>query len=106
MLEGIEPTDTTFEPITVQVRDASNPGNVRDVEIVGIIATKASAHLPGAVPLAAAFDAVFPKPESNLHFVKLAAGRRRRATRRKNIENDAAAPRACRRDSLRKLIDD
>ncbi len=103
-LTGVKPGDTTFEPIKVQVRDAANPSNVRDVEIIGIFTTKASAIYQGLYLASGAFDAVFPKPDRSVHFVKLAAGVDS-VKEAKYIEATLSS-RGVQADSIRKLVDD
>jgi putative ABC transport system permease protein len=103
-LSGIDATDTTFAPIKIQVRDASNPANVREVSIIGIFTTKASAVYQGLYLSPAAFDAVFPKTEYSAHFVKVAPGTDS-VEEAKYIESTLSSQ-GVQGDSLRKLIDD
>jgi putative ABC transport system permease protein len=103
-LSGVKPTDTTFAPIDVQVRDASNPNVVRDIEIVGIFTTKASAVYQGLYLAPGGFDATFPKPEFSEHLVKLAPGVNS-VTEAKHIEATLSSL-GVQADSIRKLVDD
>ncbi|HYM15994.1 MAG TPA: FtsX-like permease family protein [Dehalococcoidia bacterium] len=103
-LTGIKPADTTFKPIKVQVRDAANPANIRDLEIVGIFSTKASAVYHGLYVAPPAFAAVFPKPDFGLHFVKVAPGVD--STREAKYIEATLSSQGVQSDSLRKLIND
>jgi putative ABC transport system permease protein len=69
-LEGIEPADRTFEPIRVTVRDSAT-NSMRAVRIIGILHTEGSGLFGGLLLSDAAFDSVFAKPESSLHYVRL-----------------------------------
>jgi putative ABC transport system permease protein len=103
-LSGVKESDKTFQPVTVQVRDATNPGTVRDVTVIGIISLKASAIFNGLYIAPTAFDALFPHPESSAHYVKLNPGvdANREA---KNIER-VLLNQGVQADSLRQQIDD
>jgi putative ABC transport system permease protein len=103
-LSGVKPTDTTFAPIKVQVRDASNPNVVRDIEIIGIFTTKASAVYRGLYLAPPAFDAAFPTPEFREHLVKVAPGVNS-VTEAKTIEATLSGL-GVQADSIRKLVDD
>ncbi len=102
-LKGIRTKDTTFKPIKIQVRDAAT-GAARDVKIVGIISTKASATFFGLWLAPQAFDAVYAQPEQTIELVKLAPGTDAKQTA-KNIEK-ALSSEGVQAQSLRKIIDD
>lgn len=72
-LDGIEPADRTFEPIRVTVRDTATD-SMRAVRIIGILHTEGSGLFGGLLLTDDAFDSVFAKPESSLHYVILRDG--------------------------------
>lgn len=103
-LSGVQATDTTFKPIAVQVRDATNPDNVRTVQIIGIFTTKASAVYSGLYVSPQTFSGLFPQPETTALLVKTAPGVNSEQEA-KTIEA-ALSPYGVQADSLRKRIDD
>jgi putative ABC transport system permease protein len=102
-IAGVTSSETVFDPIRVQVRDAASGGQ-RDVEIVGVISGKASGVYQGLFLSEPSFTDVFARPESTLHFVKLREGADARAAA-KDIEK-ALLAQGVQADSLRKLIDE
>jgi putative ABC transport system permease protein len=103
-LSGVKADETSFEPPHVQVRDAAEPGNIRDVQIIGIFTTRASGIYQGLYLSPRAFASVFPRPETTALLVKMAPGTDA-ARRAKEIEA-ALSPYGVQADSLRKLIDE
>jgi putative ABC transport system permease protein len=103
-LRGVAQGDATFAPVRIQVRDATAPDKIRDVTVIGIIRTKASALYSGLYLSPATFDAVYPRPASSLYAVKLASGANAVNTA-KSIER-ALSSRGVQADSLRKIVDD
>jgi len=102
-LAGISSSDATFDPIPIEVRDAST-GATRTVKIVGIEATEASAVYYGLYMSQPAFTEVFGKPDSTAHLVRLRPGSDAREAAR-GIEKTLTAQ-GVQADSIRKLIDD
>jgi putative ABC transport system permease protein len=102
-LEGVKDTDKTFEPITIQVRNAAT-GTTREVQIVGIISTKASATYFGLYLAPETFTEVYGVPDSTVDFVRLAPGVNAN-TAAKQIEKSLLFE-GVQADSLRKIIDD
>jgi putative ABC transport system permease protein len=103
-LKGITSKDRTFKPIHLEVRDGTDPSKVRSIEVVGVFKTSASLIYNGLYLSSQAFDAVFPRPESSIHFLKLQNGvdaAREAKTIEKALQNQGAQA-----DSLRKLIDE
>jgi putative ABC transport system permease protein len=72
-LDGIEPADRTFEPIRVTVRDSAT-NSMHEVRIIGILHTEGSGLFGGLLLTDDAFDSVFAKPESSLHYARLQDG--------------------------------
>ncbi len=103
-LQGIKPSDRTFKPVEVEVRDGTAATNTRTVHVIGVIATRASLIYNGLYLAPPAFDALFPKPESTTHFAKLQPGINATAEA-KSIEK-ALQSQGVQADSIRKLIDD
>ena len=103
-IEGVTDADKTFKPIVVQVRDGSSPGSVRDVQIIGIISTRASALYQGLWLSPQTFNNLFPRPESTVHLVKLNPGVDPTEQAR-GIEK-ALLAQGVQADSIRKIIDD
>ena len=102
-LEGVKLGDPTFVPVTVQVRDATATGTQTDVQIIGIIAPKASGIYNGLFLSPSTFSAVFTKPESSTYLLKLKPGVNS-ANAADAIEK-ALSSQGVQADSLRKLID-
>lgn len=103
-VEGIKATDKVFKPVRIEIRDATNPNETRMVDVIGVIATRASLIYNGLYLAPGAFDSLFPKPESTVHFLKLQPGAdANRAAKdiEKNLQNQGVQA-----DSIRKLIDD
>ena len=86
-IEGIENKDRTFKRVTLEVRDGTNPGAARDVQVVGVIATRASLIYNGLYLAPPAFDALFPSlsPQCTSPSWRMRAARtpRRRRSRRR-----------------------
>lgn len=102
-LDGIEPSDSTFDPIPLVVRDSAN-GKLRTVQIIGILHTEASGLYGGLMLTDQAFTDVFGAPESTLHYIRLQPGADDNATALA-IEK-ALLRRGVQADALRKIIDD
>ena len=96
--------DKTFEPAHIQVRDATSPDKIRDVTVIGVIGTKASALYGGLYLSPPTFDSVYARPESSLYAVQLAPGANA-VDVAKSIER-ALSSRGVQADSLRKIVDD
>lgn len=103
-LNNVKLGDKTFTPINIQVRDATVPGNIKDVQVIGIIGTKASALFGGLYLSPATFDSVYARPESSLYAVQLVPGANAVDTA-KSIER-GLSNRGVQADSLRKIVDD
>ncbi len=103
-VSGIKTSDKTFTPVTIQVRDATVPSSVHDVQIIGVITTKASAIFQGLYLSPSTFDAVFPHPESSAHLVKVTPGANSDPVA-KDIER-VLLNQGVQADSLQKLLDD
>jgi putative ABC transport system permease protein len=103
-LEGVKANVTSINPIPIEVRDSSDASNVRTLRIIGIFSLKASAVYNGLFLSPAAFDSVFPHPESTMHLLKLKPGTDSVAEA-KSIEKTLTAQ-GVQANSLRKLIDD
>jgi len=104
VLKGAKKGDKTFAPLHVQIRDATAPDKVRDIQIIGVIGPKASGLYSGLYLSPATFDAVFARPESSLYLMKLAPGTNAVNTA-KGIEK-ALSSRGMQADSLRKIVGD
>ncbi len=103
-LDGVNQGDKTFKPIHVQVRDATVPSGMKDIEIIGVITPKASGVFSGLLLAPATFDQLFPKPESSIHFVNLTPGADAKKTA--SAIEKALSSQGVQADSLRKLLDD
>jgi putative ABC transport system permease protein len=102
-LSGIKSTDKTFAPITLDLRDGAT-GTTREVQIVGVIATKASELFNGIFVPQQTFDSIFDRPETTVDYVKLTPGTDAKQTAR-GIEKTLLLD-GVQADSLRKIIDD
>ena len=71
-LEGVDPDDTTMEPISVQLRDPAT-GRVRQIEIIGIIDSEVSILL-GVFIQGEGMLEFFGQPDSISYFVRLQPG--------------------------------
>jgi putative ABC transport system permease protein len=103
-LAGVKLGDKTFTPVDIQVRDATAPDKIKDVQVIGIIGTKASALFGGLYLSPATFDSVYARPESSLYAVQLAPGANAVDTA-KSVER-GLSNRGVQADSLRKIVDD
>jgi putative ABC transport system permease protein len=72
-LGGIEPTDTTFEPVTVEVRDSATRQSA-EVTIIGVIGIAGSGLFDGLFVSQEVFDEVYNRPISTTHLVRLVDG--------------------------------
>ena len=104
VLRGVAQGDATFAPTRIQIRDATAPDKIKDVTVIGIIGTKASALFGGLYLSPATFDSIYARPESSLYAVKLAPGTNAVNTA-KAIER-VLSSRGVQADSLRKIVDD
>lgn len=102
-LDGVDSSDTTLGDVRVQIRDAAG-GNTREVRIVGVISTRASGTFRGLYVPAAPFDALFPRPETTLHYVRLNDGAD--ATETAHGIEKALLSQGAQAESLRKKLDD
>ena len=103
-LRGVAQGDATFAPAHIQIRDATAPDKIKDITIIGVIGTKASALFGGLYLSPATFDSIYTRPESSLYAVKLAPGTNAVSTA-KAIER-VLSSRGVQADSLRKIVDD
>jgi putative ABC transport system permease protein len=103
-LTGVKQGDKTFEPISVQIRDGSDPSTLRTVQIIGIVAPKASALFGGLFIAPKTFDEIFERPAAILHVVKLHPGTDAVAAAR--IIEKTLLSQGVQADSLRKILDD
>jgi len=104
MLSGVKADVRSFKSLEIEVRDSSEPSGVKTLRIVGIFSLKASAVYNTLMLSPQAFDAIFPKPESTTHLLRLAPGTDSVAEA-KMIEKTLTAQ-GVQADSLRKLIED
>ncbi len=104
MLSDVKANVRSFKSIEIEVRDSSEPSKVKKLRIVGIFSLKASAVYNGLFLSPAAFDGIFPKPESTMHLLRLQPGADSVAEA-KMIEKTLTAQ-GVQADSLRKLIED
>ena len=104
IVDGVKLGDKTFAPVRIQVRDATVPENVTDVNVIGIIGTRASALFGGLYLSPTTFDSVYARPESSLYAVQLVPGANAVDTA-KSIER-GLSNRGVQADSLRKIVDD
>jgi putative ABC transport system permease protein len=102
-LKGLEPTDRTFAPIPIEVADAAT-GQTREVQIIGVISTVASGLYTGLYMPQDSFDAVFSKPVTTLHYVRLQPGTEANNTAL-GIERTLLAQ-GVQADSLRQIVSD
>jgi putative ABC transport system permease protein len=103
VIEGLEPSDTTFAPIPVEVRDSAT-GQSRRVEIIGVMTTTASGLFFGLYVSEDVFEDVFERRETTLHYLTLAEESDSKETARA-IER-ALLAQGVQADSLRKVVDD
>ena len=103
LIDSIEPTDSTFEPIRVDVRDSAT-GAVKSVEVIGVIATEGSGLFSGIFLTEQAFDGVFLSPESTVHLLRVVEGADSDAVA-KDIES-TLLHQGVQADSIEKLISD
>lgn len=102
-VDGIEPTDKTFDPVTLTIHDSAT-GRTRDITLIGVLTTRASGLYTGLFISPEAFTSTFERPESTVHFVKLNEGADANTAAR-GIERTLLAQ-GVQADSLRQLIDD
>jgi len=103
MLEGIEPTDKTFDPVTVQLHDAAS-GEVLDVQVIGVLTTASSGLFPGLHLSQQVFDGLYDQPLLTVHMLRLQQGANSREVAR-GIER-ALLFQGVQADSISKIIDD
>jgi putative ABC transport system permease protein len=103
IVEGVSATDTTFEPVTIEIRDAVSERS-RAVTIIGVTDVRASLLFSGLLISPERFAEVFGEPESSLHYVRLAAGADARDTARA-IE-EALLRQGVQAESLRQIIEE
>lgn len=102
-VDGIEPTDRTFDPVDLVIRDSAT-GGTREITLIGVLTTRASGLYSGLFISPEAFAATFERPESTIHFVKLEEGADANAAAR-GIERTLLAQ-GVQADSLRQMIED
>jgi putative ABC transport system permease protein len=73
VIRGIEPTDETFEPITLRVLD-SRTGEMADVQLIGVIQQAPSGSFSGLHLSQATFDGLFGQPDARRYFIKTVEG--------------------------------
>jgi putative ABC transport system permease protein len=103
LISSIEPTDTSFDPIRIDVRDSAT-GVVRTVYVIGVIATEGSGLYEGLFISELAFDQTFVQAESSLHLLRVVDGADADGVA-KDIES-TLLHRGVQADSLQKLIDE
>ena len=103
VLEDIEATDKTFDPIPVEISNSAT-GEATTVQIVGVLAVPASGLFSGVFVTEDSFSDVFPQPDSALHYVRLNKGTSANDTA-KGIEA-ALLSQGVQADSLRQVVDD
>jgi putative ABC transport system permease protein len=72
-IEGIEPLDPTFAPVTVSLMDRTT-GRRADVQVIGVIEQNTSQLFPGVHVNEATFANVFAMPDVHRFYVKTVAG--------------------------------
>ncbi|HET7616879.1 MAG TPA: FtsX-like permease family protein, partial [Vicinamibacterales bacterium] len=102
-LQGVEQTETTFDPPKVLVHDAST-GKVQEVEVIGVLNTASSGLFSGLLLPQPVFDSLYEKPLLTVHFVKLQPGTDATQYAR-DIERTLLAQ-GVQADSIQKIIDD
>ncbi len=103
VIQGIKPTDRTFDPVSVDILDSTTSKTHR-VQIIGVLSTTASGLFTGLFVPQETFDDVYPNPESTLSYVRLNPGVNANDTA-KAIEKTLLAQGA-QADSLRQLVSD
>jgi putative ABC transport system permease protein len=73
IVDGIEATDEVFEPVEVEIRNASTEETAR-VTIIGVTDPKASFLFEGLLITPQRFRQVYGEPETSRHYVKLRDG--------------------------------
>jgi putative ABC transport system permease protein len=103
IVEGLEPTDKTFEPIPFLVRDAAT-GTIKRVEVIGVLSTQSSGLFTGFWISDDVFNDVFERPELTQYLIRLDdRGQANEVARQ--IES-TLIERGVQADSLRKIIQD
>jgi len=103
LIDSIEATDATFEPVRVDVRDSST-GEVRPVQVIGVIATEGSGLYSGLFLTEEAFNEAFASPESTVHLLQVTAGADSKEVARE-VES-TLLHQGVQADSIQKLIED
>jgi putative ABC transport system permease protein len=103
VIEGVEPTETTFEAIPVEIVDSST-GQGERVEIIGFLSTTASGIFFGMYVSEDAFTATYVEPETRIHYLTLTEGADAQETAQ-GIERTLLSQ-GVQADSLRKIVDD
>jgi putative ABC transport system permease protein len=70
-IEGIEPDQKVFDPVTVEVRDRAT-GETGNVQIIGVVQTGASATFFGVTTSDQFVETVFGGPQFSTYFIQLA----------------------------------
>jgi putative ABC transport system permease protein len=73
IIRGIEPTDETFEPISLRLLD-SRTGDTADVQLIGVIQQAPSGSFSGLHLSQEGFDGIFGQPDSRRYFIKTVNG--------------------------------
>jgi putative ABC transport system permease protein len=103
LVEGIDDTDKTFARVPVELSNSAT-NDARGVEIIGVLSVPASGLYNGMFVSQETFDAVFSRPDSTLHYVRLNDGVSADDTA-KGIER-TLLPQGVQAESLRSVIDD
>jgi putative ABC transport system permease protein len=103
VIDGVEPTDKVIEPIRMSVRDNAT-GKLRTVSIIGVLSTEGSGLYGGLLLNDEIFDAVFERPASSMHLIKVEAGADPEDVA-KRIES-TLLHQGVQSDSLRKIVED
>lgn len=103
IVEGLEPTDKTFEPIPFLVRDSAT-GKIKTVKVIGVLSTQSSGLFTGFWISDDVFNNVFERPELTQYLIRLDdRGQANEVARQ--IES-TLIERGVQADSLRKIIQD
>jgi len=102
-LEGVEPTDDVFEPVTVLVRDSAS-NRVVEVEVIAVLNTASSGLFGGLLISDRTFDELYDRPLFTNHLLQLEDGADAREVAQ-GIEASLLAQ-GVQAESLSKIIDD
>ncbi|HXK34825.1 MAG TPA: FtsX-like permease family protein [Dehalococcoidia bacterium] len=103
IVEGLEPTDETFEPIPFLVRDSAT-GTIKRVYVIGVLSTQSSGLFSGFWISNEAFNEVFERPELTQYLIRL--DDRSQANEVARQIESTLIERGVQADSLRKIIQD